>query len=55
MRLSSFFTETPLSLGEHELPEAQAHNISRVMPMTEGDALQQFDSTRLEFRGTYLD
>ena len=28
MRLSRFFTDTPLSLGDHELPEAQAHYIS---------------------------
>ncbi|RMV53501.1 Ribosomal RNA small subunit methyltransferase E, partial [Pseudomonas syringae pv. helianthi] len=55
MRLSRFFTETPLSLGEHELPEAQAHYISRVLRMTEGDALQLFDGSGLEFRGTLLD
>lgn len=52
MRLSRFFIDTPLSLGEHELPEAQAHYISRVLRMAEGDALQVFDGSGLEFRGT---
>ena len=28
MRLSRFFIDAPLSIGEHELPEAQAHYIS---------------------------
>ncbi len=55
MRLSRFFTDTPLSLGEHELPEAQAHYISRVLRMTEGDALQLFDGSGSEFRGTLLE
>ena len=43
MRLSRFFIDAPLSLGEHELPEAQAHYIGRVLRMAEGDALQVFD------------
>ena len=43
MRLSRFFIDAPLSTGEHELPEAQAHYISRVLRMAEGDALQLFD------------
>lgn len=55
MRLSRFFTEAPLSLGEHELPEAQTHYISRVLRMTEGDALQLFDGSGQEFRGTLLE
>ncbi|MGV8822200.1 16S rRNA (uracil(1498)-N(3))-methyltransferase, partial [Pseudomonas aeruginosa] len=25
MRLSRFFVDQPLSLGQHDLPEAQAH------------------------------
>lgn len=33
MRLSRFFIDAPLSLGEHELPEAQAHYIGRVLRM----------------------
>ncbi|WP_443698070.1 RNA methyltransferase PUA domain-containing protein, partial [Pseudomonas sp.] len=55
MRLSRFFTDTPLSLGEHELPEAQAHYISRVLRMVEGDAVQLFDGSGQEFRGTLLE
>ncbi|MCJ8204694.1 16S rRNA (uracil(1498)-N(3))-methyltransferase [Pseudomonas sp. RGM2987] len=51
MRLSRFFIDTPLSLGEHELPEAQAHYISRVLRMAEGDAVQVFDGSGQEFRG----
>ncbi|WP_085630032.1 16S rRNA (uracil(1498)-N(3))-methyltransferase [Pseudomonas sp. R16(2017)] len=51
MRLSRFFIDAPLSLGEHELPEAQAHYISRVLRMTEGDAVQLFDGSGQEFLG----
>lgn len=49
------FTDTPLSLGDHELPEAQAHYISRVLRMGEGDAVQLFDGSGQEFRGTLLE
>jgi 16S rRNA (uracil1498-N3)-methyltransferase len=55
MRLSRFFIDAPLSLGEHELPEAQAHYIGRVLRMAEGDALQLFDGSGTEFRGTLLE
>ena len=55
MRLSRFFTDTPLSLGEHELPEAQAHYISRVLRMAEGDALQLFDGSGQEFRARLVE
>jgi len=55
MRLSRFFIDAPLSLGEHELPEAQAHYIGRVLRMAEGDALQVFDGSGLEFRGTLVE
>jgi 16S rRNA (uracil1498-N3)-methyltransferase len=55
MRLSRFFIDAPLSLGEHELPEAQAHYIGRVLRMAEGDALQVFDGSGSEFRGTLLE
>ncbi len=30
MRLSRFFIDAPLSLGEHDLPEAQAHYLSLI-------------------------
>ncbi|WP_431147217.1 16S rRNA (uracil(1498)-N(3))-methyltransferase [Pseudomonas alvandae] len=52
MRLSRFFIDTPLSHGDHELPEAQAHYIGRVLRMAEGDAVQVFDGSGQEFRGT---
>ncbi|WP_397450421.1 16S rRNA (uracil(1498)-N(3))-methyltransferase [Pseudomonas sp. NA-150] len=55
MRLSRFFIDAPLSIGEHELPEAQAHYIGRVLRMAEGDALQLFDGSGSEFRGTLLE
>jgi 16S rRNA (uracil1498-N3)-methyltransferase len=51
MRLSRFFVDAPLSLGEHELPEAQAHYISRVLRMAPGDAVQLFDGSGQEFLG----
>ena len=55
MRLSRFFIDAPLSTGEHELPEAQAHYISRVLRMAEGDALQLFDGSGQEFRARLVD
>lgn len=55
MRLSRFFIDAPLSLGEHELPEAQAHYIGRVLRMAEGAALQVFDGSGTEFRGTLVE
>ncbi|GFM87383.1 ribosomal RNA small subunit methyltransferase E [Pseudomonas cichorii] len=55
MRLSRFFIDATLSLGEHELPEAQAHYISRVLRMAEGDALQLFDGSGTEFLGTLVE
>lgn len=55
MRLSRFFIDASLSLGEHELPEAQAHYIGRVLRMAEGDALQLFDGSGQEYRGQLLE
>jgi 16S rRNA (uracil1498-N3)-methyltransferase len=55
MRLSRFFIDAPLSLGEHELPEAQAHYISRVLRMSEGAAVQLFDGSGQEFLGVLLE
>jgi len=52
MRLSRFFIDAPLSIGEHELPEAQAHYIGRVLRMAVGDAVQLFDGSGTEFRAT---
>ncbi|WPP00226.1 16S rRNA (uracil(1498)-N(3))-methyltransferase [Pseudomonas sp. HR96] len=55
MRLSRFFIDAPLSLGEHELPEAQAHYIGRVLRMAEGDAVQLFDGSGAEYLGVLLE
>jgi 16S rRNA (uracil1498-N3)-methyltransferase len=55
MRLSRFFIDAPLSLGEHDLPEAQAHYIGRVLRMSAGDAVQLFDGSGEEFLGELLD
>ena len=52
MRLSRFFVDATLNVGEHELPEAQAHYISRVLRMSQGDAVQLFDGSGNEFRAT---
>lgn len=55
MRLSRFFIDAPLSLGEHTLPEAQAHYIGRVLRMATGDAVQLFDGGGQEFLGHLLE
>ncbi|WP_028693548.1 16S rRNA (uracil(1498)-N(3))-methyltransferase [Pseudomonas cremoricolorata] len=55
MRLSRFFIDAPLSLGEHDLPEAQAHYIGRVLRMNPGDAVQLFDGSGQEFLGQLLE
>ena len=55
MRLSRFFIDAPLSTGEHELPEPQAHYITRVLRMTAVDAVQLFDGSGHEFRGALLE
>ena len=55
MRLSRFFIDAPLSLGQHELPEAQAHYIARVLRLGAGAAVQLFDGSGSEYRGTLLE
>lgn len=55
MRLSRFFIDAPLSLGEHDLPEAQAHYIGRVLRMATGDAVQLFDGSGQEYLGELLE
>ncbi|WP_044871088.1 16S rRNA (uracil(1498)-N(3))-methyltransferase [Pseudomonas sp. LFM046] len=55
MRLSRFFIDAPLSLGQHELPEAQAHYIGRVLRLATGDAVQLFDGSGQEFLGELVD
>ena len=55
MRVSRFFIDAALSLGEHDLPEAQAHYIGRVLRLAAGDAVQLFDGSGQEFRGQVLE
>ncbi|WP_462380132.1 16S rRNA (uracil(1498)-N(3))-methyltransferase [Pseudomonas sp. Marseille-QA0892] len=52
MRLSRFFIDAPLSLGDAALPEASAHYIGRVLRLTVGDPVQLFDGSGDEFQGT---
>ena len=55
MRLSRFFIDAPLALGEHDLPEAQAHYIGRVLRMSAGAAVQLFDGSGQEYLGSLLE
>ncbi|WXL25346.1 16S rRNA (uracil(1498)-N(3))-methyltransferase [Ectopseudomonas mendocina] len=55
MRLSRFFVDAPLSLGQHELPEDQAHYISRVLRHSVGDAVQLFDGSGQEYLGDLIE
>ena len=55
MRLSRFFIDAPLSLGQHELPEAQAHYIARVLRHAAGDAVQLFDGSGHEYLGELIE
>ena len=55
MRLSRFFIDAPLALGEHELPEAQAHYIGRVLRMAAGHKVQLFDGSGQEYLGILLE
>jgi len=55
MRLSRFFIDAPLSLGQHLLPDASAHYISRVLRLSAGSAVQLFDGSGNEFRGELLE
>ncbi|MGP0171523.1 16S rRNA (uracil(1498)-N(3))-methyltransferase [Pseudomonas sp. NCHU5208] len=55
MRLSRFFIDAPLSLGQHDLPEAQAHYIARVLRHGVGDAVQLFDGSGQEYRGELIE
>jgi 16S rRNA (uracil1498-N3)-methyltransferase len=55
MRLSRFFIDAPLSLGQHQLPEAQAHYIGRVLRHAAGDAVQLFDGSGQEYLGELVE
>ena len=51
MSLPRFFVATPLALGLYDLPEAQAHYLSRVLRLNVGAAVQLFDGSGQEYRG----
>ncbi|MGS0941893.1 16S rRNA (uracil(1498)-N(3))-methyltransferase [Pseudomonas luteola] len=51
MRLSRFYVDLPLSLGQQILPEAQAHYMGRVLRLTSGTAVQLFDGSGYEYKG----
>lgn len=51
MSLPRFFVAAPLALGLHDLPEAQAHYLSRVLRLTVGAAVQLFDGSGQEYIG----
>jgi 16S rRNA (uracil1498-N3)-methyltransferase len=55
MRLSRFFIDAPLSLGQHDLPETQAHYIGRVLRHAVGDAVQLFDGSGQEYLGELIE
>ncbi|MEX6501890.1 16S rRNA (uracil(1498)-N(3))-methyltransferase [Pseudomonas zhanjiangensis] len=55
MRLSRFFIDAPLTLGQHQLPEAQAHYIGRVLRRSVGDQVQLFDGSGQEYRGELIE
>jgi 16S rRNA (uracil1498-N3)-methyltransferase len=55
MRLSRFFISAPLSLGQQQLPEAQAHYIARVLRHAVGDSVQLFDGSGPEYLGTLIE
>lgn len=55
MRLSRFFIDAPLALGEHHLPESSAHYIARVLRLAEGAAVQLFDGSGQEYRGELIE
>ena len=51
MSLPRFYVAAPLALGVHNLPEAQAHYLSRVLRLTVGAAVQLFDGSGQEYIG----
>lgn len=55
MRLSRFFVDAPLALGRHELPEAQAHYMARVLRLAVGAPVQLFDGSGVEFLGELVE
>lgn len=54
MSLPRFFVAAPLALGVLDVPEAQAHYLSRVLRLSVGAAVQLFDGSGDEFRGELI-
>jgi len=54
MRLPRVFTDAPLSLGCHTLPEDRAHYLTRVLRRSAGDWVQLFDGSGFEYLGQLL-
>ncbi len=52
MRVSRFFINTPLHLGEHEIPPYLAHYMGRVLRLPLNASVQLFDGSGFEFLGT---
>ncbi len=55
MRLSRIFLDMPLAPGPHDLPDAQAHYLSRVLRLQPGDPVQCFNGSGLEYPGILLE
>ncbi len=55
MKRSRFFVDQPLSCGEHQLSEALAHYMGRVLRLSAGALLQLFDGSGQEFLGELLE
>lgn len=51
MRLSRFFINKPLQLGEHELPAPLAHYMGKVLRLVDNTPIQLFDGLGAEFLG----
>lgn len=52
MRLSRFFVNNPLVIGEVDLPDQIAHYMGRVLRLPLGAGVQLFDGSGFEFLGT---
>lgn len=54
MRLSRFYIEQPLKLGQQHMPEAVAHYMNKVLRLPIGAQVQLFDGSGFEFIGTIV-
>ena len=55
MRLSRIFVDTPLTPGLLQLPEQQAHYLTRVLRLSQGDPVQLFDGSGQEYFGQLIE